>query len=141
MKLVPRYGAQILTRTAPPPPRSFHSPIECPLPSSYPSFFRAQDLNAELHHTHHGIFARPRSVPMVSTLASGYEMPHLLTQYADFVGLRLQRKIDWEAVGFNDKDEVRQLRDDLWTLRDNFGEWSGSGSDGDDGGLGEDEEV
>lgn len=78
---------------------------------------------------------------MVSTLASGYEMPHLLTQYADFVGLRLQRKIDWEAVGFNDKDEVRQLRDDLWTLRDNFGEWSGSGSDGDDGGLGEDEEV
>jgi hypothetical protein len=78
---------------------------------------------------------------MVSTLASGYDMPHLLTQYADFVGQRLQRKIDWEAVGFIDKDEARQLRDDLWTLRDNFGEWPGLGSDGDDGGIGEDEEV
>ena len=78
---------------------------------------------------------------MVSTLASGYEMPHLLTRYADFVGQRLQRKVDWEAAGFIDKDEARQLRDDLWTLRDNSGEWPALGPDGDDGGFGEDEEV
>ncbi|KAN0125798.1 Misato Segment II tubulin-like domain containing protein [Russula decolorans] len=120
---------------------SFHSPMAYPLPSSYPSFFRAQDLNAELRHTRHGILTRPRSVPMVSTLASGYDIPHLLTQYADFVGQRLQRKIDWEAAGFIDKDEARQLRDDLWALRDNFGEWPGLGSDGDECGVGEDEEV
>ena len=78
---------------------------------------------------------------MVSTLASGHEIPHLLTQYANFVGQRLQRKIDWEAVGFIDKDEAKELRDDLWTLRDNFGEWPGLGSDGDDEGIGEDEEI
>jgi hypothetical protein len=78
---------------------------------------------------------------MVSTLASAYEIPYLLTQYADFVSKCLQRKVDWEAVGFIDKDEARQLRDDLWTLRDNFGEWPGLGSDGDDDGIGEDEEV
>ena len=139
---MPRYRALLIPHPVLPPPlHSFHSPIEYPLPSSYPSFFRAQDLNADLRHTRHGILTRPRSVPMVSTLASGYDMPHLLTQYADFVGQRLQRKIDWEAVGFIDKDEARQLRDDLWTLRDNFGEWPGLGSDGDDGGIGEDEEV
>jgi hypothetical protein len=78
---------------------------------------------------------------MVSTLASGSEMPYLLTQYADFVSQRLQRKFDWEAAGFINKDEARELRDDLWTLRDNFGEWPGLGSDGDAGGIGEDEEV
>ncbi len=78
-------------------------------------------------------------MPMVSTLASGHEMPHLLTQYADFVSQRLQRKFDWEAIGIIDKDEARQLRDDLWTLRDNFDEWPGLRSDGDDEGTGEDE--
>ena len=78
---------------------------------------------------------------MVSTLASGSSLPHLLTQYADFVGQSVQRKINWEAVGVIDKDDARQLRDDLWTLRDNFGEWPGPGSDEDDEGFGEDEEV
>ena len=98
-------------------------------------------MNAKLRRTPHGlVLSRPRSVPMVSTLASGHEIPHLLTQYADFVGQRLQRKIDWEAVGFVDKDEGKELRDDLWTLRDNFGEWPGLGSDGDEG-IGEDEEI
>jgi hypothetical protein len=77
---------------------------------------------------------------MVSTLASGCTLPDLLTQYADFVGQCVQRKINWEAVGVVDKEEARQLRDDLWTLRDNFGEWSGPASE-DDEGLGEDEEV
>jgi len=119
---------------------SLHSPIEYPLPSSFPSFFRAQDLNAKLRHTPHGILTRPRSVPMVSTLASGCTLPDLLTQYADFVGQCVQRKINWEAVGVVDKEDARQLRDDLWTLRDNFGEWPGLASD-DDEGLGEDEEV
>ncbi len=116
-----------------PQPHSLHSPIEYPLPSSYPSFFQAQQLNAELHRTPDGTLMRPRSMPMVSTLASGHEMPHLLTQYADFVSH------DWEAIGIIDKDEARQLRDDLWTLRDNFDEWPGLRSDGDDEGTGEDE--
>lgn len=125
------------------PSHSLHSPIEYPLPSSYPSFFRAQDLNAELRHTPSGILTRPRSVPMVSTLASGCTLPHLLTQYADFVGQCVRRKINWEAVGIMDKDEARQLRDDLWTLRDNFGEWPGlaADADADDEGIGEDEEF
>jgi hypothetical protein len=78
---------------------------------------------------------------MVSTLASGCTLPHLFTQYADFVGRCVQRKINWEAVGIIDKDEARQLRDDLWTLRDNFGEWPGLASDEDDEGIGEDEEF
>ena len=78
---------------------------------------------------------------MVSTLASGCTLPDLLTRYADFVGQCVQRKINWEAVGVVDKEDARQLRDDLWTLRDNFGEWPGLASDEDDEGLGEDEEV
>lgn len=78
---------------------------------------------------------------MVSTLASGGTLPHLLTQYADFVGQCVRRKIDWTTVGVIDKDEARELREDLWTLRDNFGERSELASDGNDEGLGEDEEV
>jgi hypothetical protein len=39
-----------------------------------------------------------------------------------------------------DEDESRELRDNLWTLRDNFGERLES-SDEDGEGLGEDEEV
>ncbi|KAF8483626.1 tubulin nucleotide-binding domain-like protein [Russula ochroleuca] len=120
---------------------SLHSPIEYPLPSSYPSFFRTQELNAKPRHTPRGILTHQRSVPMVSTLASGCTLPHLFTQYADFVGRCVQRKINWEAVGIIDKDEARQLRDDLWTLRDNFGEWPGLASDEDDEGIGEDEEF
>ena len=116
----------------PDPPHSLHAPMEYPLPSSFPSFFRAQDLRAELRHTPHGILTRPRSVPMVSTLASGHTLPRLFSQYADFVGRRVRRKIDWATVGILDKDETRQLRDDLWTLRDNFGEGPEEASGGDD---------
>ena len=65
----------------------------------------------------------------------------MFAQYADFVSQCVRRKIDWEAVGILDKDEARQLRDDLWTLRDNFGEWPGLTLDGEDEGFGEDEEV
>ncbi|KAI0292754.1 tubulin domain-containing protein [Russula brevipes] len=122
-------------------PHSFHAPMAYPLPCSFPSFFAAQDLNVELRHTRHGILTRQRSVPMVSTLASGRALPQLLTQYADFVGQCVRRKIDWATVDIIDKDEARQLRDELWTLRDNFGEWSEVASDRNNGGLGEDEDV
>ncbi|KAI0254442.1 tubulin domain-containing protein [Lactifluus subvellereus] len=116
-----------------------HSLNEYPLPSSYPSFFRAQHSSAEPRYTPRGILARPRSMPMVSTLASGTALPRLLTQYADFVGRCVRRKVNWGMVGI-DEDEARELRDDLWTLRDNFGErLEPSGDDGE--GLGEDEEV
>jgi hypothetical protein len=71
---------------------------------------------------------------MISTLESGWALPRLLAQCADFVGHCVRRKINWEMVGI-DEDEARELREDLWTLRDNFGE-----SSYDDGkGLGEDE--
>ena len=53
----------------------------------------------------------------------------------------MRRKIDWATVGGMDQDDARQLQDDLWTLRDNFGEIPELVPDGDDGGLGEDEEV
>ena len=78
---------------------------------------------------------------MVSTLASGYTLPRLFTQYADFVGQCMRRKIDWAKVMCIDKDEALQLREDLWTLRDNFGEMPELTSDGEDEGLGEDEEA
>jgi hypothetical protein len=78
---------------------------------------------------------------MVSALASGYNFLHLFAQYADSVGQWVQRKIDWTTIGCIDKDEALQLRDDLWTLRDNFGEISELVIDRDDEGLGEDEEV
>jgi len=106
-----------------------HAPMDYPLPSSFPSFFKAQDLSAELRHTPHGILTRPRSVPMVSTLASGHTLPRLFSQYADFAGQRVRRKIDWTTVGILDRDEAQQLRDDLWTLRDNFGEEASGGDD------------
>lgn len=76
---------------------------------------------------------------MVSTLASGCALPRLFTQYADFVGRCMRRKVNWGMVGI-DEDEARELRDDLWTLRDNFGEGLAS-SDDDGEGLGEDEGV
>jgi hypothetical protein len=127
------------TDTAP-RPHSIHAPIEYPMPTSFPSFFQAQDLNAGLRHTSRGILTRTRSVPMASTLASGYTLSRLFTQYANFVGQCVRRKIDWAKVGCIDKDEALQLRDDLWTLRDNFGEMSEPAFNGDEG-LGEDEEA
>jgi len=120
---------------------SLHASIEYPLPSSFPTFFRAQGLTAELHHTPRGLSTRPRAVPMVTTLSSGCTLPRLFAQYADFVGQCVRRRIDWAAVGCVDQDDARQLRDDLWTIRDNFGEMPELAPDGDDGGLGEDEEV
>jgi hypothetical protein len=78
---------------------------------------------------------------MVSTLTSGYALPLLFTQYADFVGQCVRRKVDWATIGCIDQDEAQQLRDDLWTLRDNFGEMPEMAPDRDDEGLGEDEEV
>jgi len=116
-----------------------HSLQEYPLPSSYPSFFKAQHSSAGLRCTPRGILARPRSMPMVSTLASGWALPRLFTQYADFVGRCVRRKVNWGMVGI-DEDEARELRDDLWTLRDNFGERLEPSED-DGEGLGEDEEV
>jgi hypothetical protein len=64
-------------------------------------------------------------------------MPHLLTQYANFVGHCVRREIDWGMMG-NDGDEARELRDELWTLRDNFWEKLEPSDDEGDG-LGEDE--
>ena len=78
---------------------------------------------------------------MVTTLSSGYTLPRLFAQYADFAGQCVRRKIDWATVGCMDQDDARQLRDDLWTIRDNFGEMPELAPDGDDQGLGEDEEV
>jgi len=118
-----------------------HVAIEYPLPSSFPSFFRAQDLSAELRLSLRGVLTRTRSVPMVSTLESGCALPRLFTQYADFVGQCVRRKIDWATIGCVDKDEARQLRDDLWTLRDNFRETPELATDGNDEGFGEDEGV
>ncbi|KAI9441461.1 tubulin nucleotide-binding domain-like protein [Lactarius indigo] len=113
--------------------------IEYPLPSSFPSFFKSQHLNADLIRTPRGILTRARSTPMVSTLGSGWALPHLLTQYAEFLRDCLRRKVDWATLDM-DEDDARELRDDLWTMRDNFGEKHKlSGDDG--GGLGEDEEY
>ncbi|KAH9042722.1 tubulin nucleotide-binding domain-like protein [Lactarius pseudohatsudake] len=118
---------------------SLHTQIEYPLPSSFPSFFRAQHLNADLLRTPRGILTRARSTPMVSTLGSGWASPFLFTQYAEFLHDCLRRKVDWATLGM-DEDDARELRDDLWTMRDNFGEKHElSGDDG--GGLGEDEEY
>ena len=116
-----------------------HSFDAYPLPSSYPSFFRAQHLGVGSQYTPSGIFAQPRSVQMLSTLASGWAMPRLLTQYADFVGHCVRRKINWGLMGI-DGDEARELRDELWTLRDNFWEKLEPSDDEGDG-IGEDEEV
>ena len=118
---------------------SLHTQIAYPLPSSFPSFFRAQHLNADLRRTPRGgIFTRSRSVPMVSTLGSGRALPRLLTQYAEFVRDCLRRKVDWTILGM-DEDGARELRDDLWSIRDNFGESHELSND--EGGLGEDEEY
>jgi len=118
---------------------SLHAQIEYPLPSSFPSFFRAQHLNADLLRTPRGILTRRRSVPMVSTLGSGRASPRLLAQYAEFLHDCLRRKVDWATLGM-DENDARELRDDLWTMRDNFGE-KHELSDDDGGGLGEDEEY
>jgi hypothetical protein len=76
---------------------------------------------------------------MVSTLGSGRASPLLLTQYAEFVRDCLRRKVDWTTLGM-DADDARELGDDLWTMRDNFGEKHElSGDEG--SGLGEDEEY
>ncbi|KAI9465930.1 tubulin nucleotide-binding domain-like protein [Lactarius psammicola] len=116
---------------------SLHTEMEYPLPSSFPSFFKAQHLNVDLLRTPRGILTRPRSAPMVSTLGSGRASPHLFAQYAEFVRDCLRRKVDWATLGV-DEDDARELRDDLWTMHDNFGEnHEASGDDGD--GLGEDE--
>jgi hypothetical protein len=76
---------------------------------------------------------------MVSTLGSGWASPHLLAQYAEFVRDCLRRKVDWATLGM-DEDDARELRDDLWTMRDDFGE-KYELSDDEGGGLGDDEEY
>ncbi|KAI0300473.1 Misato segment II tubulin-like domain-containing protein [Multifurca ochricompacta] len=104
---------------------SLHAQDEYPLPSSFPSFFRVQHLSAELLRTPRGILARPRSVPMVSTLASGRAFPHLLTRYANFVQNCVQRKINWTTTVGIEEDEARGLWDDMLTLTDDFHEGIG----------------
>lgn len=61
----------------------------------------------------------------------------LFTRHASFLDDCVRRKVDWQIVGI-DVDEARDLRDEMWALRDNFGD-ANSDEGGDE--LGEDEEV
>ncbi|KAA1470407.1 tubulin nucleotide-binding domain-like protein [Dentipellis sp. KUC8613] len=111
-----------------------------PMPTSFPSFFRAPHLNADLRRTPRGIVAPPRAAPMVSSFALSAGTPDLFSRYATFVERCVRTKVDWQLVGA-DVDDVRDLVNDLWTLSDSFGErgsglgggGAGSGADDDDG--------
>ncbi|KAI0061973.1 tubulin nucleotide-binding domain-like protein [Artomyces pyxidatus] len=116
---------------------SLHSPIAYPLPTSYPSFFREPHLNDASMRTSRGILSRPRSAPILSSLGLSGVTRDLFTRHASFLDDCVRRKVDWQIVGI-DVDEARDLRDEMWALRDNFGD-ANSDEGGDE--LGEDEEV
>ncbi|ETW74824.1 hypothetical protein HETIRDRAFT_237753, partial [Heterobasidion irregulare TC 32-1] len=99
---------------------SIHTPIGYPLPTSFPSFFRAQHLNAAPRRTTRGIVAPPRSAPVLSSLELSGAMPSLFERYAILIEDCIRRKVDWQVIGVGiDDDGVRELRNDLWTLSDN----------------------
>ena len=119
---------------------SIHTPIGYPLPTSFPSFFRAQHLNAVPRRTTRGIVAPPRSAPVLSSLELSGAMPSLFERYAILIEDCIRRKVDWQVIGVGiDDDGVRELRNDLWTLSDNHRAGEGNGDETDE--MGEDEET
>ncbi|KAI0049602.1 tubulin nucleotide-binding domain-like protein [Auriscalpium vulgare] len=114
---------------------SLHASVPYPLPSSYPSFFRRPDLNAVSKRTSRGIYTRPRTAPLVSSLGLSNALPEMFSRYTAFVDTCVRRRTGWQGVGI-DEDDARELRDSLWVLRDNYGDAEASGDD-----LGEDEDA
>ncbi|KAI0310860.1 tubulin domain-containing protein, partial [Amylostereum chailletii] len=96
------------------------APVPYPLPSSYPSFFRAPHLNDQPRRTSRGILTKPRYAPILSSIGLSSGIPAMFESYASFLEDRVRKKFDWYLVGI-DGDEAKGLTDDLWTICDNFG--------------------
>ncbi|KAF9462802.1 Misato segment II tubulin-like domain-containing protein [Collybia nuda] len=109
-----------------------------PIPTSFPSFFKAPDSNRSLHP---GILTRPPKTALLSSLSTTSFTAKLFSKYATSIEKCLSRKFAVESIG-SDSDELKELANNLWTLHDNFSDDGGvDGNIGDDDGasLGEDE--
>ncbi|RDB18272.1 Protein dml-1 [Hypsizygus marmoreus] len=92
-----------------------------PIPTSYPSFFKAADGK---NSRRPGILTRPVEISMFSSLSAGSGSAHLFSAYATAMETCLQRKFAAENIGI-DSDDLKELATDLWTLHDNFGDGDG----------------
>ncbi|KAF8225980.1 tubulin nucleotide-binding domain-like protein [Tricholoma matsutake] len=112
----------------------FHAP-PYPIPTTYPLF---SDTVSTSTSSHPGILTRPCA--LFSSIASSSSTGTLFSTYAISIEGCLKRGPIAETVGM-DKDELRELANDLWSLHDNFHDDGGS-MPNDDGStsLGEDEE-
>lgn len=113
---------------------SVHAPAY-PLPTSFPSFFKSPRLNASGRG---GLLAPTRSAPLFTSVVTGSGTADLFSTYARFVEDCVRRKAD-VGVGV-DRDELRDLGNDLWTLHDNFADGNTGLGGNDDDSMGEDEE-
>jgi len=96
-----------------PLPYSIYAPAY-PIPSSFPSFFTSAPTSSSS--------ARGNTdTPTVRALSSIHTTPHtahLLATYATLVDDCIRRRPDVLSDMGLEKDEVNELRDDLWALRD-----------------------
>jgi len=72
---------------------------------------------------------------MLSMLSIGSGMPSVFSGYATFVEDCIRKKFDWELIGW-DPDEIKEVRNELWTIVDNYGHADVRSPDS----IGEDEE-
>lgn len=103
-----------------------------PIPTSFPPFFKPLDTKSSHRR---GVLTQPTECAVFSSLSTSSSTGSLFSSYTSTIETYLRRKPDTEALGF-DRDDLKDLVGDLWTLHDKFIE-PGSG---DDGSLGEDEE-
>jgi hypothetical protein len=94
-------------------PLSVHAP-GYPLPSSFPSIFNSAPTKDQ--------FTVP-STSMFSSVSTGTQTSALFERYALFVDDCLKRKPN--VMAGVEKDDIKDLTNDLWVLRDGFAGDSG----------------
>lgn len=114
--------------------KRFYAP-PYPAPTTYPLFSETVAIGRS---SHPGILTRPCA--SFSSIATSSSSATLLSAYAISIETCLKRRPVEEAVGI-DKDELKELANDLWSLHDNFNDGDGSMQDDNDADcFGEDEE-
>ncbi|KAJ7166314.1 Misato segment II tubulin-like domain-containing protein [Mycena crocata] len=88
-----------------------------PLPTSFPAFFRSADTPSG--PSGQGLLSRPRSTSVFSSIGATSGTAALFAGYAAFLEeCARTQKISNAGI---DGDEMRDLANELWTLRDNAG--------------------
>ncbi|KAI0946047.1 hypothetical protein AcV7_010128 [Taiwanofungus camphoratus] len=121
-----------------PAPYSVHAPAY-PLPNSFPRLFASPPAHLPSPRS-----SRVSGLPSVRTLSSLHSAPdtaRLFSAYGGLVDGCWRRRADVVTRMGLEMDDLRELRDRLWSAGDAYaGTEGGGGAGGGDDGLGEDEE-